>query len=112
MFCGLWHLMFLMAIGEAESALQVVKFDKSIFLFYSTNCLGAFGVSKNRVDTLVLEQYVLAMELWVHVSRLPMPHLDRDQWKHSFMWIGCLEPVTISPGKEKNIRDQWKHCYA
>ena len=23
------------------------------------------------------------MELWVQVSRLPMPHLDKDRWKHT-----------------------------
>ena len=36
---------------------------------------------------LVLEHYILAMELWVHVSRLPMLHLDRDQWKHFILNI-------------------------
>ena len=50
---------------------------------------------KNRVNMLVLEHYILAMELWVHVSRLLMLHLDRDQWKYSFMWMGCSEPITI-----------------
>ena len=39
---------------------------------------------------LVLEHYILAMELWVHVSRLPMPHLDRDQWKHFILNILLL----------------------
>ena len=76
-----------MAIGEAEKCLagcQVTKckFNKSSFLC-STNPMGAFGLlKKNRVDMLVLEQYVLATELWVHVSRLLVPHLDRDRWKH------------------------------
>ena len=36
---------------------------------------------------LVLEHYILAMELWVHVSRLPMLDLDRDQWKHFILNI-------------------------
>ena len=36
---------------------------------------------------LVLEHYILAMELWVHVSRLPVLHLDRDQWKHFILNI-------------------------
>ena len=30
------------------------------------------------------------MELWVHVSRLPMPHLDIDQWKHFILNILLL----------------------
>ena len=30
------------------------------------------------------------MELWVHVSRLPMPHLDSDQWKHFILNILLL----------------------
>ena len=39
---------------------------------------------------LVLEHYVLATELWVHVSRLPMLHLDRGQWKHFILNILLL----------------------
>ena len=23
--------------------------------------------------------------IWVHVSRLPMPHLDKDRWKHTMI---------------------------
>ena len=70
-----------MAIGEAEKCLagcQVTKckFGKSSLLC-STSHLGAFDCWKNRVDMLVLGHYVLAMELWVHVSRLPVPHLDK-----------------------------------
>ena len=34
----------------------------------------------------VLEHYVLAMELWVHVSRLLMPHPDRDKWKCTMIY--------------------------
>ena len=30
------------------------------------------------------------MELWVHVSRLLMPHLDSDQWKHFILNILLL----------------------
>ena len=30
------------------------------------------------------------MELWVHVSRLPMLHLDSDQWKHFILSILLL----------------------
>ena len=39
----------------------------------------------------------MAMELWVHVSRLPMLHLDKDRWKlyHGWTLMGCLEPLTI-----------------
>ena len=39
---------------------------------------------------LYLEHYVLAMELWVHVSRLAMLQLDRDQWKHFILNILLL----------------------
>ena len=35
----------------------------------------------------VLRHDNLAIELWVHVSRLPMLHLDRDQWKHLFVML-------------------------
>ena len=30
------------------------------------------------------------MELWVHVSRLLVPHLDSDQWKHFILNILLL----------------------
>ena len=49
-----------------------------------------FWIVKNRVDMLVLEHYILVMELRVHVSRLPMLHWDRDQWKHFILNILLL----------------------
>ena len=38
----------------------------------------------------VLKHYILATELWVHFSKLPMPHLDSDQWKHFILNILLL----------------------
>ena len=75
--------MCLMAIGETEKCLagcQVTKrkLNKSSFTVLTAWVL---WIVKNRVDMLVLEHYVLAMELWVHVSRLPVPHTDQDKWK-------------------------------
>ena len=35
----------------------------------------------------MLKHYVSAIELWVHVSRLLVPHLDSDQWKHFILNI-------------------------
>ena len=31
----------------------------------------------------VLRHDSVAAELWAHVSRLPVLHLDRDWWKHT-----------------------------
>ena len=46
--------------------------------------MGTFGLSeKNRVAMLIIEHHIWATELQVHVSRLLMPHLDRDQWKRT-----------------------------
>ena len=77
-FCGI--LMFLTAIGKAEKCLagcQVTKhkFDKSSFTVLTAWVLWSV---KNRVDMLLLEHYILALEFWVHVSRLPMLHPDPD----------------------------------
>ena len=33
---------------------------------------------KNWEVMLIIEQYIWAMELWVHVSRLLVPYLDRN----------------------------------
>ena len=56
---------------------------------FSTNCLGVL-VYQKQGGHAVLEHYILATELWVHVSRLPMPHLDSDQWKHFILNILLL----------------------
>ena len=40
------------------------------------------------------------MELWVHVSRLPMPHLDNDKWKHTmftnkiYISVCCIDKIS------------------
>ena len=36
-----------------------------------------FGACRNKC--MIFEE----LKLWVHVSRLPMPHPDNDQWKHT-----------------------------
>ena len=41
---------------------------------------GCFGCQKQG-EHAVLGHDNLAMELWVHVSRLPVPHLDKDRRK-------------------------------
>ena len=52
--------------------------------------MGTFGLSeKNRVTMLIIEHHVWETELWVHVSRLLMLHLDRDQWKHT--WVNTKQ---------------------
>ena len=52
--------------------------------------MGTFGLSKkNRVAMFVIEHHVWAMELWVHDSRLLMPHLDRNQWKCT--WVNTKQ---------------------
>ena len=81
-FYVLWHFNVRQEIGEAEKCLvgcRVTKaeFSLRVLVLSSTNHLGALDGQK-RVDMLVLEHYVLVTELWVHVSRLLMPHLDRD----------------------------------
>ena len=74
--------MFPMAIGEAKSALQVVKWLNVVLIsVYSTNHLSVL-VCQKQGGHAVLKHYILAMELWLHVSRLLMQHLDSDQWKH------------------------------
>ena len=36
------------------------------------------------------------MELWVHVSRLLVPHLDNDKWKH---YHGYIDGLFVGPYK-------------
>ena len=87
-FVFLWHLMFLMAIDEAEKCLAGCRVTKRSF----DKCLltaWVFWIVKTGGHA-VLEHYILAVELRVHVSRLPMPHLDRDQWKHFILNILLL----------------------
>ena len=38
-------------------------------------------MSKKQGEHAVLGHDNKAMELWVHVSRLPVPHPDKDRWK-------------------------------
>ena len=43
--------------------------------------------------------YILAMELWVHVSRLLVAHLDKDRWKCTMFtnkFIFHYVPVTTT----------------
>ena len=78
--CGIWS--FWWQLARLKSALQVVKWLNVVLLsVYSTNCLGVL-VCQKQGGHAVLKHYILTMELWVHVSRLPMPDLDSDQWKH------------------------------
>ena len=39
---------------------------------------------------LVIEHHVWAMELRVHVSRLLVPHLDRNGWKQNLFVVVCM----------------------
>ena len=90
--CMLWHLLFLRAIGKAKKCLvgcQVTNHNSTKWVF-SVLTAWVLWFVKNRVDMLVLEHYILATELWVHVSRLPVPHLDSDQWKHFILNILLL----------------------
>ena len=76
----LWCLMFLRAIGKAKSASRIVKWLTVILLsVYSNNCLGVWFIKIGW--TALYKHYILATELWVHVSRLLMPHPDKDRWK-------------------------------
>ena len=45
---------------------------------------------------LAIEHHVWAVELWVHVSRLLVLHLDINQWKHN--WFTMFDDkVVVSP---------------
>ena len=86
--CGIWC--FWWQLVRLKSSLQVVKWLNIILIsVYSTNCLGVLDCQKQGGHA-VLEHYVLATELWVHVSRLPMLHLDNDQWKNFILNILLL----------------------
>ena len=69
--------------------MRVVGLTIILLSVYSTNHLGVL-VCQKQGGHAVLEHYVLAMELWVHVSRLPVPHVDSDQWKHFILNILLL----------------------
>ena len=52
---------------------------------------------------LAIEHHVWAAELQVHVSRLLVPHLDINQWKHN--WFTTFDDkVVVSPFALRNFQ--------
>ena len=45
--------------------------------------ISSFGVSYNNLPKWIFGKGNGFKIIWVHVSRLPVPHPDRDKWKHT-----------------------------